>query len=398
MKHLNSRRRIFQPGRVSGGGVYLGQAATRCAYPDGLSTVYRQAMSLSGHIATSNIAGLQLVLTNSYAGATEVADGADTTVTAGIEYPIGTTPVLVTFGGGASGTIPNGQLLLSDWCPMTIPKGALFRVRIWRSNSAGIAGAAASAGHSFALWGDSLNRSATTTPDLTLSTSIPSDNGGGGGYQPCAILTYTREPSVGLLGDSRITGDGDTVDAAGALGLAARSLAPHIGWISLARSGTTVLNFNNSHTNRLQVAGYCSHLIVGYPLNDFAASAGLSAVQSRMQTLWGLFPNHTIFQLTCEPSATSASGNWTSDGDQTAQSYTVPNLAQFNDWVRGLPTPVKRCFDSATVLSSVTDRTKWASDGSNKKYTNDGIHANQFGNIQVALSGVIDLKAIRRAA
>jgi hypothetical protein len=147
----------------------------------------------------------------------------------------------------------------------------------------------------------------------------------------------------------------------------------------------------------VQVAGYCSHIISGFPINDFAASAGLSTVQSRMQSIWSLFPNHTIFQLTCEPWTTSASSNWTSDGDQTANAFAA-SVPAFNDWVRGVPSPLKRCCDIAAAISSPADRTKWASDGSNKKYTADGLHASQFGNIQVALSNTIDLKLVRRAA
>ena len=103
-----------------------------------------------------------------------------------------------------------------------------------------------------------------------------------------------------------------------------------------------------------------------------------------------------IFQLTCEPSTASASTNWTSDVDQTSASYATTNAPAFNDWVRGSPSPVKRCFDTASALQSPTDRTKWASDGTNDKYTSDGVHAAQFGYLQVANSQTIDIRAFNR--
>jgi len=164
---------------VSGGGQYtkyLGQVATRSEVCNITNLTKNELMSFSTHVARDNITQLKIAVPNWYVAAlsapsnfTEANLGTAMTITASVEYPIGTTPTQITWGGSATGSIAAGVTGLSDFVSKVIPNGATFAIRIWYHNDSGVhycGGTSNGGGH-----GGLLDKFAygTTTADLTMT-------------------------------------------------------------------------------------------------------------------------------------------------------------------------------------------------------------------------------------
>ncbi len=101
--------------------------------PDNINTTNSQSMTRRQEFAREDISALQLVFGNFYVPTTtgEVSPGCARSVTASIEYLVGTYKQ-VTFCGSVTGSMADGQAqLVSDSTTDTIPKGSQYWVKTW---------------------------------------------------------------------------------------------------------------------------------------------------------------------------------------------------------------------------------------------------------------------------
>jgi hypothetical protein len=364
---------------------YLGVVATRGTVPTNFTNTFTTWMTRSAHFSRDTITSLKIIVPNFYVdvpGSTfvELGTGATTTVTASIEYPQGTF-TQIKFSGSASGSVTSGSYLVSDATAIAIPNNTQFWVRMYMTNPNGqVYDGSGFQGN--AAIGDACN---TFDGDKTLSGTVSSQFPG---YMtaPLAIIAQTLQPSVELIGTSRMAGLKDVYTANnGDLGIAARSIGPSFGYIQAGIPSDTVPNFIASHTNRVALSQYVSHVIAEGPTNNAAGTSN-----GQLQQYWGFFPpnGNQVFAITCDPETTS-SDSWATSGNQTVS----VNYSTVNAFMNTLPLPILRSFDITTVTATAN---KWNVDGTANKWTADGIHESQFTNLQIQASGVILASAFYR--
>lgn len=376
---------------------YTGLVATRCLAPISRNTTYRQLMSRSPHYARTAITSLQIMIANWFVNPAsthaEIGTGSDATVTASIEYPANTfTQVL--FSGVASGTVPDVSQLLSDAVSVTIPKDALFWVRIYWVSTTGVL----SIPHDLSgtgLPGAGLEVGVSGITDKTMSGTVTTaDNE----FPPVAIIGTTSQPSVVIVGDSIGLGDSskETIgDASGDFGVVARSIGPSYAYASLCQNGDQGEDFVASHTNREAIFAYASHLICEYGSNDFyTVGASQATVKATLQTIWGYMTARggKAYQTTITPRTTSTD-SWATTGNQTLVSGTVDaRRTGLNDELRGGLTGLEGYFDVADAIETSRNSGIWRVTGSANGHTTDGIHPNTPGSLLVSAAGVIDIR------
>jgi hypothetical protein len=373
-------------GSLSTKSTYLGQVATRCRTPEAFFATNKQFQARSGHYARDDITSLKIVLPNFYItsfsnGNTylETPSGGIATWTAAIEYPSGTM-TQVKWGGATSVAVPNGWYSESDFVTVTIPRGALFQVRMFYSNPAGIIFNDKAATH-FNGIGDQLTAAVSGLTDNTMSGAYGTDDTNNS-VQPLAIIANTRQPSLALIGDSRVFGETETSDATGDVGEYARAVGPYLGYANYGVRGDGAVKFLASCTIRESLTrNYFSHFMCNYGINDielYSRSAeNVMSDRAAIQSLMGM----PMLQSTILP--------------HTDASNLLPNNQGFslervrlNQMIRGSGQPF---VDSDFVVSNALNDTRWKAG-----YTTDGLHPNQVGCQAIQTSGIINTNIFNR--
>lgn len=365
---------------------HLGFIATRASTPLGNpNTGITQWTCRTYHVATDNISALKIALPNytSYTTFSEKAIGGAATVTASIEYPANTL-TKITFNGSSSGTISDGGTLISDLIsPSTpIPVGTPFWIRIYWTNSAGIiysnnglSGNAAYEGYEVSGTDQTMN--ASWTPTTTFAYNV---------YFPSAIIGYTKNPSVLILGDSRAEGQGDTMDTQELSGYE-RIVGKYYGYSNQAVPGesfsgnsVTDAGWNNHHTQRMLLAPYATHVISNYGINDIQGAQSTSNIETWMTNMAGLF-TIPVYGATME-TITTSTDNWATLANQTFNGTGNTKRITINTDLRNHAIPkLSGYIEIADTTESSRNSGKWAVSGTAGYYTTDGIHASQNGNI-----------------
>ena len=302
--------------------------------------------------------------------------GAATTLRASIEYPAGTFTQL-TFGGSSFVVVPDSGCAQSDLVALNIPEGAVFFVRYFFQNSAGIiyngqnqspvAGGPAT--FTFAVSGLS---------DLTMGGVI-SDTGLGFGYSPYVVFGITDKPApaVAMVGDSRIHGE---YDVSRPFSIAAtpewltgydRVFGKFFASANYGIDGESIPTFiaGSTQTQRL-IKKYFTHVVADYGTNDIFGinSSTLADVQGWCRQFCALWGNIPVFWLTVNPYTTSTD-NFATATNQSTKTITnsVGTLKEtirqgFNTWLRtgtfkdangtpgwGIPN-LKGVFDIAAIM------------------------------------------------
>ncbi len=378
--------RTFTTGQ---GGIttpYTGPVATRTKVYNNFLAGTTTFMTRTLHVATAPITSLQIGTANWYLNASfvETAIAGASSVTAAIEYPLGTTPTQILYSGIATGSIPSGQTLISDAVSKTVPQGAIFAIRMWFSNASGIP-----------------YRSSTelgmpdgfvfpSAVDHTMdNTAVAATGNTWGG--PCLIIGTTTAPTVGLLGDSICAGTGDNVTGNTGLlqcGYLERSL-PGLGIMNCGVYGDRVDKFLASSTLRRALVSYCSHIISEYGFNDISGGRTPAQVLTDLTTLWNLFPTKKVAQCTITPKTTSTD-SWATIANQTLTTES-PNIVTLNTSLRLKPAPLDQVFDVGAVYeSNGLNGGKWLIGYSAAlNATTDGIHPNTYGHGVPSRLGVI---------
>ena len=342
---------------------YLGAVATHTTVNGNLNTADTTAMSRSPHFARDNITSLQVVLSNFYVYtgfSAEAGPGNAASVTASIEYPAGTCNQLK-FSGSTTGSIPNDSTLITDSLSVTIPKDALFWVRIWTSSAGGMP-YDQDGGQKDTQDGEQMAVGTTASPvaDATACQTI-TDNYGYS-RKPLAIIGLTQRPTVCLIGDSFLHGAMDsTTTTRHDNGILAPSVGPTFAYLNLAADGdqSSAVTLSTHWSNRGRMLQYCTHVIWEYGNNDIDNSVTPATVLSNFATLRAAWPNATLY----------------------------PNSPCCQWWMTTL-SPVVTTTDS---LKTVANQTPYNGSGTARTTYNDGLRASLpsgvAGYIEVAGTG-----------
>jgi lysophospholipase L1-like esterase/predicted secreted protein len=384
----------------------LGYAATRARWLEhpGAAVPSRQVMARTGHRAWADLSIVQLFVQNlrmsvQVPDLAEFGWGASATVTAAIEYPVGTF-TRVTFGGVVQGTIPDADVLLSDFVdiPGGIPKGALFWVRQFWTNPNGVF---------YNEWrdidyGDVTELAVSGLSDKTMGGTLTSS--GNYSFPPVAILAGTDLPSVGILGDSLAAGrfDVETAPHLGDVGTIARSLMPVVPTVNLSIPGACV-NAVNSHywgalgIARTRILPYLTHIVLELGINDLAGFFTAAQTSAQMQAHYiafhqslfgiGLDPTAQIIQTTITPYSTSSTDGWTTTANQTPFPNDAQRIATNNLIRAGLPF-VDSFYEIANVVEEPNNSGKFAAPPA---ITDDGLHFNVAGYQLIEDSGIVTM-------
>ncbi|WP_343743361.1 SGNH/GDSL hydrolase family protein [Herbaspirillum huttiense] len=368
--------------------TYLGLVASRTRGCN-LNTSATGINSRSVHKMRERCSTMQAVFPNwmvNVAGGTgaEVGPGSATSITASLEYPLGTF-TQITFGGSATGSIADGADLICDAFPAP-PINATFAIRVFRSTT----GTLLPTGRSILGLGldgfvDQYEVSAT---DKTMSGTIatPTTQAGALGYRPTAIIGYTAKRSFLLLGDSITEGcanQGAYPAAIGAFTDHADALYD-VGHYSrpLAISDFAYINFGigsdrlswmiASNSKRLNLMQYVTDVITAYGYNDFVLGGANSlTVCANMRTLGTSIKNagKKLWIATVTPTgATSASGFWLPGSDQSNNSF--QQRIGYNKMVRQIGFPGQTGVIDNQYLETSRDSGLWNALGGGNAYTN----------------------------
>ena len=387
---------VATPAAVAAALYYMGRrfrylnVATKCRGPNNLNNTYTQGRSRIGLTITRPQKAGQWVMEfpNFYSGALtgEAGPGAAATINAAFEYPRGTLNQL-TFGGSVTGTIPNNGRLQCDPINVDIPVGGVrVRVETFIQCSGGIVSAYGAQGQlDTTTTGDNMQlaTSGLTNTTMTLNQAI-TNTVGAQGYGPCAVLGWTDTVSVFANGDSLTRGTGDSgyaqasylgeEDPDGQVGLVERSLGRQCAYIQCGTGGETAQAFAagaaSYSANRVALARYCSHHLIGYSHNDLNAgrtSAQLIADIGTIVDLIGL----PAFAWTAVPVYPTSTDGFTTYSGQTAAANNVQRVA-YNSALRyGQVGKLAGAFDVARFVEAGKDSGIWKT-APNARIVTDG--------------------------
>lgn len=349
---------------------YLGLVASRCRVPIAYVTGSKELNSRTFHVAMDNIAAIGLLVSNWYqlpGGNADAAIPGTTTYYAAVEYPIGTTPQRVTWGGSQSLAASTTDLFQSDLVTLTtpIPRGARFIVRFYISNTAGIAINSYASNTAAVQDGNAFAASYVGNNDLTLNQAAALSNGGGNTYFPAGIIGMTQRPTVAISGDSLNNGSAEFTGTSAVdplVGLAERWVGANFAFVNMAQGGNTALGFTTgtNTTARQKLFAYVSDVLANWGMNDLAGNTvavfrpHLVAYAAVVKAAAG--PAKRLWLATVSPRSTSTDGYTTLAG-QTTDATQDPRRREYNNDLRGgaLPTGVDGYFEVADALEPYRD-------------------------------------------
>lgn len=367
---------------------YLGPVATCGLIPDNTNTGANQLTSRTFHWACEEIRSIIPVYANFFVASHQApADGSEHSINGGVaaagitcsvEQVIGGTRVQGKFSGSVQGSIPAGGLLVGDAITCNLAAGQLFAMNQWFSNTDGIA---------FCGYPNFNNQMdfGTTATDKTMSGTPASQ--AAAAYAPVALLGMTTRETIALIGDSRCIALGDTPDTAYVRGYLARSLAGRA-TVNLGVGSDAAHWALTNYTNRGQLAGYCSHVIGQYGINDiFGLGRTAAQAHADIQSFLALpsIAGKPTWWTTLEP--IGVTGTYTSDAGQTAGS-TNAAVQTFNATMRAGIAGIRGVIDTDKFLESAT-KSGVFSNVLGAALTTDGAHANRQGNLLVQSAGIV---------
>jgi hypothetical protein len=378
---------------------FLGQVATRAVIPSDKTATAVQSMGRTVHVARDDITQLQVAYAGWYPDSNvsgqELAS-VGYTIKVAVEYA-GAIVGNFLWGGAASGNVPAGGQLLSDVCVLsgTIPAGATFYLRAYATAAAAGIPYTTTGGTGTGIFGPGeVYESGAAVTDQTGVTGTWAGNSTTSNLYPVAIVAQTTKPSFFLPGDSRAQGSRGTPNANGDFGEAGISIGSKYPYIACGASGDTAFWFARYSAKRRALAQYCSHIIIGFPINDIRSGAkGRSGLQaeSDISNLWNLFGGKPVIQLTTSPWSTSTDG-FATVANQTTDSSN-PQRVVYNDWLRSVPVPLAAMCDICSVMESSLNSGLWTAG-----YTGEGGHGNNTSYAALGASGVINADTLARTA
>lgn len=381
------------PGSVGLGSPvrYLGPVATRAYANDAVFASTTGWNARTAHYARDAISSLQILLCNWYvnAGVGETGQGGAQTVTASIEYPVGTF-TQIKFGGNASYAIPDLASIVSDAAVVSIPKGALFFIRVYRVNAVSII---FSSRHINLTLGDAVNN---TNADQTMSGTV-TDNGNGSLVPVQGIVGTTALPSIGVIGSSRMVGYTDfTYDSTGETGYA-RMFGGSFAYMDFSVSGDKTLSVAGSggSKRRALLAQYCSRLWLDPGLNDISNGVTAASVMTSLSGMASAWPGGLSKVIMNDEAAyTTSTDGWTTTANQTVSGFEAQRVA-LNTSINAL-TGYNQIVQTNTFDGNGTNSQFWNNPVvGGSQFTPDGIHENTAACIALKNSGRFNAALVR---
>lgn len=374
-------------------GPYLGPVATRTTMSNGSSASFFQATARNRHQAMVPITAISLGIANYYVyigTLSETGVGAPATCYAAIQQASGSTVTRLTWSGAQFGTIADGAIGYTDLTPVNIAAGEYFWTKIFYQNPAGIwynigpqdPTTANAEGVGIVVSGATDTTMTFGNAGLVVNTNSC--------FGPCALLGMTTQPTVVLLGDSRVQSGADTFDGTSVnIGETARSIGANLAYINIAVAADALCQFTTTtNTNRLQLAGFCSSAQCNYGINDFDLYSQTSAqLISNVAVLKGLLGSSK--QLGYDTVSPHSNPGNTAPNSSTTET----NRIAFNTALRSSSVPgVSFYSETANVVESPGQNGGlW-----NGAYFVDGLHGNQAGMLAIEASGAINTSLFHR--
>ena len=373
--------------------AYVGQVATR-SFSN--STHYASTNgynSRSAHYARTNISALSVGFANWWvpAGGAEQNGGNVGTYAASIEYPANVFTQLM-FNGATTGTISTLQTLFTDLVAISIPKGALFWVRFYQTNTVGLFFQNTNVPVFNTSLGDSVDSG--TSGNLTMGGTIV-NSGVNQLVAPVAIVGPTNIPSIGIIGSSRFVGLQDTTpDATGDTGYC-RMIGGTLPYMNMAIAGDTNASVSGSGgaLRRALVAKYCSHLWLDPGLNDLNGGASAATDLGYIAAMANAWPSLSRVIINDEGPWTTSSDGWTTTVNQTAESWEAQRLA-LNSSIAALSG-----YNQIVKIAAydTTSGSFWKNPAAGaSQFTPDGIHENSATCIAIAAAGLFNPALVHR--
>jgi lysophospholipase L1-like esterase len=293
------------------------------------------------------------------------------TVTASVEYPVGTFTV-VRFAGSTTGTVTAGYTALqSDPTPIYIPANTQFFVKMFLSWTGGVVNFPwLSYGNDSVVgeWtqaGIGLSDQTQTTTVLGSVANFPTSQIG----FACGVKGRLASPLpiIGIIGDSISQGTGDAPDPVyGGVSIerAFRNVLPVY---NMARQSETFANYLSRPSGRsLLTRDACTHLFVNYGRNDITAAVAAATIEANLQSAIQPFLARGIkvYTATITPLTTS-SDNWATTGNQSLPGNANNSIrATYNAWLRAnwQAIGLSGLFDFGAIVDP-GDTGKWSVDG-----------------------------------
>lgn len=367
---------VWGSGGGGGRAAYLGPVANRGRIPAGTigSSTYQQVKTWRVYRATDRIDATALIYPG-FAGLNEQGATASGTVSAVVEYPMGTF-TRVKFGGADTGTIPARGMKQSDLTTLaaSIPAGARFWIGTFVTWAAGLQMPRFQDGLTFdSAAATAMRESAQAASTLTLTDDLMTGTRANGNissktgdtYGPCAILGMTQKPTVFIAGDSRAMGQFPPVtssqDAEGITGEVEQILGNRVGYINagLNSDSHSLANAAGAYANRLALSQFCTHIIDQYGVNSIYGQT-VSQNTTDLTTFRSKFPaGKPYYKTTTTPKVT---GNWilADLSDQTPVTV-LTNYTGWNTFIRnGANGLIDGCIDLEAVTSASVNSGKIA--------------------------------------
>lgn len=279
--------------------------------------------------AGSDVSDIVLRFPRFYNGAPEADFPLSYTVTASIEYPVGTFTQAFFNNGATSLSVTAGRRHFeSDPVPLYIPRGATFYVKCFLSWTGGVTNfplnsSVQAANGEWCNVGTGLTDQTQTATVQTHSYAAPGQ-ANGYGFEPMVLgrlSDYT--PVLALIGDSItqgtvVTGPDSATGEAGW----SRAFRGAIPVVNLARQAEVTSNFTSRPHGRLSlIEDAVTHAVVAYGRNDVTALVAAATIVANARKVWDLLRTRGIkvFAATVTP-VTTSSDTWATTSNQTVSS------------------------------------------------------------------------------
>lgn len=331
------------------------------------------------------------------------------TVRAGLELPDGTM-IPVYFAGKRDVVIDPGGIVASDPVAGDLRGGTYVYSRTLVTVTSGgkwpMQGSPN--GLTVPAWGEECDATnGVTQTDKTTSGTIAHLTYGVSQYAPFCLVGIPADsstPVVGLIGDSIVSGIGDTANPVEGRGFARRVLANQVAYVSIAASGE---NLVEPRVLREALTYGATHALCNLGVNDIKNAKTATEIRNNLVGVWTRLARRglKVYQTTLVPYTTSTD-TWATVANQTPVDATAEAArVTVNDWIRGgapmkngafvevgtagavtagqAGHPLTATFDVADTVESARNSGRWKV---GMVYTTDnlGIHPSSAGHAAMA--------------
>ncbi|MDR9846993.1 hypothetical protein [Herbaspirillum huttiense] len=317
----------------------LRQNSTHCRYANILGGV-KEWFGYSLHQAQDDLSWSRVGFTN-YVGKDEVFNTGTLALMTGLEYPVGRDDLqMYSYQGTLMGSTPGGGDILSDQLiyDTVIPKGAWYKLWHFHQSTTGIPffyngpqpftndnryGLSIISG----TVGSLINYLASTSTAAERMALANTNAASNQMIAPICIVSDTKVRSIGILGDSRTSGQAANApflfdyasDATLNACIGERLYGPMGAWINLAASGDSATSFTGGNGGRrANYLNYVTDVVNGFGTNDFQGavdSASLIALDAKLKNM-AQVRKKKFWGITVPPKTTSTD-QWSTLANQT---------------------------------------------------------------------------------